>query len=96
MSRALLCSRILHDILEDILERLITALYTLSPSPSLLQDPPRGEEYWIASDSSFQHATDLVRYIRQKYGGWFCIGVAGKHFDGICQVDFLFKFSSEC
>lgn len=40
-------------------------------------DPPRGEEYWVAADNQFQHAADLVRYIRRKHGDTFCIGVAG-------------------
>lgn len=44
---------------------------------ALRGDPPRGEEYWIASDTRFQHAIDLVRYIRAQHGDYFCIGVAG-------------------
>jgi len=41
-------------------------------------DPPRGEEYWTASSDEFQHATDLIKYIRTHHGQEFCIGVAGK------------------
>lgn len=44
---------------------------------ALRGDPPRGEEYWVAADDRFQHATDLVRYIRENHGSYFCIGVAG-------------------
>ncbi|SPO31579.1 related to MET12 - methylenetetrahydrofolate reductase [Ustilago trichophora] len=44
---------------------------------ALRGDPPRGEEYWVAADQRFQHATDLVRYIRENHGDHFCIGVAG-------------------
>ncbi|KAJ9475873.1 Methylenetetrahydrofolate reductase 1 [Pseudozyma hubeiensis] len=44
---------------------------------ALRGDPPRGEEYWVAADERFQHATDLVRYIRDTHGDHFCIGVAG-------------------
>lgn len=40
-------------------------------------DPPRGEEYWVAADNEFQHAEDLVKYIRRVHGDSFCIGVAG-------------------
>eukprot|EP01123_Difflugia_compressa_P000318 TRINITY_DN10405_c0_g1_i1.p1 TRINITY_DN10405_c0_g1~~TRINITY_DN10405_c0_g1_i1.p1 ORF type:complete len:593 (+),score=128.76 TRINITY_DN10405_c0_g1_i1:92-1870(+) len=50
---------------------------------ALRGDPPRGEE-WKQVEGGFAHATDLVRYIRQHYGNWFCIGVAGypeKHID---------------
>ena len=42
-----------------------------------LVDPPRGEEYWTAASDDFQHATDLVRFVRAKYGDTFAIGVAG-------------------
>lgn len=42
-----------------------------------ISDPPRGEEYWVAADNEFQHAEDLVRYIRRVHGDAFCIGVAG-------------------
>lgn len=31
----------------------------------------------MASDARFQHGSDLVRYIREKHGDYFCIGVAG-------------------
>ncbi|MCO5546942.1 hypothetical protein L7F22_000381 [Adiantum nelumboides] len=44
---------------------------------ALRGDPPRGQEYWVAADERFQHATDLVRYIRERHGRVFCIGVAG-------------------
>ncbi|PWY99146.1 methylenetetrahydrofolate reduct [Testicularia cyperi] len=44
---------------------------------ALRGDPPRGEEYWVAADDRFQHATDLVTYVRENHGDFFCIGVAG-------------------
>ncbi|KAF8941251.1 methylenetetrahydrofolate reductase-domain-containing protein [Dissophora ornata] len=44
---------------------------------ALRGDPPRGQEYWTQVDDTFIHAIDLVRYIRQQYGDYFCIGVAG-------------------
>ncbi|KAJ1678295.1 methylenetetrahydrofolate reductase (NAD(P)H) met13 [Spiromyces aspiralis] len=44
---------------------------------ALRGDAPRGDEYWAPYDGSFVHAIDLVRYIRQKHGDYFCIGVAG-------------------
>ena len=45
---------------------------------ALRGDPPRGDEYWVASDSRFQHATDLVHFIRSEHpDGFFCVGVAG-------------------
>ncbi|KAJ2356821.1 methylenetetrahydrofolate reductase 1 [Coemansia erecta] len=44
---------------------------------ALRGDPPRGSEYWTACEGGFAHAVDLVRYIRAKYGDYFCVGVAG-------------------
>ncbi|KAJ2654555.1 methylenetetrahydrofolate reductase 1 [Coemansia sp. RSA 1200] len=44
---------------------------------ALRGDPPRGQEYWAACDSKFQHAVDLVRYIRGRHRDTFSIGVAG-------------------
>ena len=51
---------------------------------ALRGDPPRTEEYWIP-DCDFNNSVDLVKYIKQQYGDYFCIGVAGYpegHVDG--------------
>lgn len=55
---------------------------------ALRGDPPRSEEYKAEknaepededddSNKEFTWAVDLVRYIRERYGDYFCIGVAG-------------------
>ncbi|KAI7861583.1 methylenetetrahydrofolate reductase-domain-containing protein [Spinellus fusiger] len=44
---------------------------------ALRGDPPRGQTQWEACDGGFEHASDLVRYIRKNYGDYFCISVAG-------------------
>ncbi|RKP22569.1 methylenetetrahydrofolate reductase-domain-containing protein, partial [Syncephalis pseudoplumigaleata] len=44
---------------------------------ALRGDPPRGQDTWEACEGGFVHAADLVRYIRDQYGDYFCIGVAG-------------------
>ena len=48
---------------------------------ALRGDPPRNEEYFDKGEleeesGQFVWAVDLVRYIRRKYGDYFCIGVA--------------------
>ncbi|KAJ1728365.1 methylenetetrahydrofolate reductase 1 [Coemansia biformis] len=43
---------------------------------ALRGDRPRNQEYQIGANG-FAHAADLVRYIREKYGDYFCLGVAG-------------------
>ncbi|KAI8877008.1 methylenetetrahydrofolate reduct [Backusella circina FSU 941] len=44
---------------------------------ALRGDPPKGQADWSACEEGFEHAIDLVRYIRQKYGDYFSIAVAG-------------------
>jgi methylenetetrahydrofolate reductase (NADPH) len=40
-------------------------------------DPPQGITNYDSSNDYFQYAEDLVKYIREKYGDYFCICVAG-------------------
>ncbi|KAI8587277.1 methylenetetrahydrofolate reductase-domain-containing protein [Geranomyces variabilis] len=44
---------------------------------ALRGDPPRGELNWTKCETGFSYAGDLVKYIREQYGDYFCIGVAG-------------------
>lgn len=44
---------------------------------ALRGDPPRGATDWIPIENGFNYACDLVKFIREKYGDYFCIGVAG-------------------
>ncbi|KAJ3332665.1 hypothetical protein HDU76_013479 [Blyttiomyces sp. JEL0837] len=44
---------------------------------ALRGDPPRGQASWTKIDTGFSYATDLVKYIKEQYGDYFCIGVAG-------------------
>ena len=44
---------------------------------ALRGDPPREKEKWEATAGGFRYAKDLVKYIREKYGDHFDIGVAG-------------------
>ncbi len=44
---------------------------------ALRGDPPRGATDWVPIENGFNYATDLVKFIREKYGDFFCIGVAG-------------------
>lgn len=44
---------------------------------ALRGDPPREKEKWEATEGGFRYAKDLVRHIREKYGDYFDIGVAG-------------------
>eukprot|EP01063_Lacrimia_lanifica_P038327 TRINITY_DN8120_c0_g1_i1.p2 TRINITY_DN8120_c0_g1~~TRINITY_DN8120_c0_g1_i1.p2 ORF type:complete len:361 (+),score=194.74 TRINITY_DN8120_c0_g1_i1:53-1135(+) len=44
---------------------------------ALRGDPPAGQTDWVATDTGFTCALDLVKYIRENYGDFFCISVAG-------------------
>ena len=71
----LTCTNVERTTLDAALED--AKRYGIRNILALRGDPPRGEEYWVATDQRFQHATDLVRYIREQHGDHFCIGVAG-------------------
>lgn len=43
---------------------------------ALRGDPPRGATDWIPIENGFNYSVDLVKFIREKYGDFFCIGVA--------------------
>ena len=45
---------------------------------ALRGDPPKGQTNWESVENGFEHAIDLVKYIRKQYGDYFCIAVAGK------------------
>ena len=51
---------------------------------ALRGDPPVGEEWQAETTSEFQHAADLVRYIKKEYKNDFCIGVAA-YPEGHCE-----------
>jgi methylenetetrahydrofolate reductase (NADPH) len=44
---------------------------------ALRGDPPKGPTYLAPVENGFNHAIDLVNFIREKYDDYFCIGVAG-------------------
>ena len=44
---------------------------------ALRGDPPAGQDRWEATEGGFACALDLVRHIRENYGDWFCVSVAG-------------------
>ena len=42
---------------------------------ALRGDPPFGVENWTPVDNGFAYATELVAFIRERYGDFFCIVV---------------------
>jgi hypothetical protein len=52
-------------------------VFVFASSILMSADPPRGQTTWTAVESGFSYAVDLVKYIRQEYGDYFCVSVAG-------------------
>jgi methylenetetrahydrofolate reductase (NADPH) len=71
----LTCTNMTQDDLDIILKRMRDI--GIRNILALRGDPPAHESCWTPSADGFKHAVDLVRYIRQKYGDYFCIAVAG-------------------
>ncbi|KAI9834574.1 MAG: hypothetical protein M1819_002950 [Sarea resinae] len=78
----LTCTNMNRALIDDALEE--AKALGIRNILALRGDPPRSEEYReedspLAGDSNeeFNYAVDLVRYIRKRYGDYFCVGVAG-------------------
>lgn len=78
----LTCTNMSKKVLDDALES--AKRIGIRNILALRGDPPRDEEYFNTKEEvegeegqrEFVWAIDLVRYIREKYGDYFCIGVA--------------------
>lgn len=80
----LTCTNMDRAIIDDALQKCQQA--GVRNILALRGDPPVGET-WNQNNSQsaeFQHAVDLVRYIRANYGSYFCIGVAA-YPEGHCE-----------
>ncbi|RCH80484.1 hypothetical protein CU098_002933, partial [Rhizopus stolonifer] len=65
---------------------------------ALRGDPPKGQANWESCEEGFEHAIDLVHYIREKYGDYFCIAVAGHpegHIDNPDKEDDLLQLKKK-
>ncbi|KAI0847510.1 methylenetetrahydrofolate reduct [Daldinia vernicosa] len=71
----LTCTDMGEDKINDALRKAYKAGCT--NILALRGDPPREKEQWVATDSGFRYARDLVAHIRKTYGNHFDIGVAG-------------------
>lgn len=71
----LTCTNTTKSIIDDALVKL--KLYGIRNILALRGDPPAGEEFYTPDpENQFAHAVDLVRYIKEQYDDYFCIGVA--------------------
>ncbi|KZT39245.1 methylenetetrahydrofolate reduct [Sistotremastrum suecicum HHB10207 ss-3] len=86
----LTCTNMVQGLIDDVLKNAKEC--GIQNILALRGDPPRGEEYWKPTDARFQHAADLVSYIRSSplYSDYFCIGVAAYpegHSDKLLEED---------
>jgi len=63
-------------------ERVIESLerakdYGIRNILALRGDPPAGADNWVAVENGFSYASELVKFIKDRYGDYFCIVVAG-------------------
>eukprot|EP01111_Echinosteliopsis_oligospora_P006207 TRINITY_DN2025_c0_g2_i1.p1 TRINITY_DN2025_c0_g2~~TRINITY_DN2025_c0_g2_i1.p1 ORF type:complete len:606 (-),score=208.44 TRINITY_DN2025_c0_g2_i1:43-1860(-) len=70
----LTCTNMPREQIDDALSRAKAA--GIRNILALRGDPPRGEE-WKQVEGGFGYAVDLVKYIKQQYGDWFGVAVAG-------------------
>lgn len=75
----LTCTNMSRELVDQALEE--AKVLGIRNILALRGDPPRSEEYNTHgeddSNKDFTFAVDLVRYIRQQHGDYFCLGVAG-------------------
>ena len=59
---------------------------------AVVLDPAVGEE-WDPKKSDFRYGADLVKFIRQHFGDYFVICVAGKEEDSSTATNVCFRYS---
>lgn len=90
----LTCTNMPVEKLRDALKRCQAA--GIRNILALRGDPPAGEERWEAVEGGFTCALDLVRHIREQYGDYFGVSVAGYpegHPNAITEVNSVEKLS---
>ncbi|MDQ6663597.1 MAG: methylenetetrahydrofolate reductase [NAD(P)H] [Acidobacteriota bacterium] len=87
----LTCAGSTREELSAVLERLVQA--GIENILALRGDPPKGQTAFTAVEGGFSYASELVRFIRDKYGDRICLGGAGypeKHIEcGNPHVDLM-------
>jgi len=71
----LTCTNITEESIRSVLDKCKDA--GICNILALRGDPPDGQSRWSQTEGGFNHAIDLVKYMRQNYGDFFCIAVAG-------------------
>ena len=70
----LTCAGATRDELQHVLDRLVEA--GVENVLALRGDPPRGSSTFMPTEGGFQYASELVEFIRGRYGKQLCVGSA--------------------
>ena len=85
---------------DRVTEALDTAKeYGIKNILALRGDPPQGQENWEPVENGFAYATQLVEFIKEKYGDYFCIVVAGypeTHLQATSREDDIKHLKEKC
>ena len=71
----LTCTGLTRDRVIESLDK--AKEYGIKNILALRGDPPAGVDDWEPVENGFAYATQLVAFIRERYGDYFCIVVAG-------------------
>lgn len=66
---------------------------------ALRGDPPFGQTDWVPVDNGFEYATQIVKFIKERYGDFFCIVVAGYpevHLQATSREDDIKHLKEKC
>lgn len=66
---------------------------------ALRGDPPFGVENWVPIDNGFSYASELVAFIKEKYGDYFCVVVSGYpevHSQAVSREDDIKHLKEKC
>ena len=93
----LTCTGMTRDYIISALDRAKEA--GIKNILALRGDPPFGQEEWEPVDNGFTYATELVRFIKERYGDAFCIVVAGYpevHLQATSREDDIKHLKEKC
>lgn len=71
----LTCTGLTRDKVIDVLNKAKD--YGIKNILALRGDPPAGVDNWVSVDNGFSYAYQLVAFIKENFGDYFCIVVAG-------------------
>ena len=91
------CTGMTREYIIDALDRAKEA--GIRNILALRGDPPHGQADWEPVENGFSNATQIVRFIKERYGDFFCIVVAGYpeiHLQATSREDDIQHLKEKC